>query len=168
MSVVVMCLLLYQLLCVLDITVYSTLLLQASLREHPPVLMLVGNKSDSISERKVTSEEGRLLALVSSSPSLSFHHISLLFFLLFFSLTHVTPSFVWSASFFYLNLSSLYAFQYFFHSIFFSLLKGNVAVINMALRHNERINKVPFFFSPPQRRLSVGIRSVWRCAQKLT
>ena len=39
-------------------------MVQASLREHPPVLMLVGNKCDSRSERKVSSEEGRLLALV--------------------------------------------------------------------------------------------------------
>lgn len=38
--------------------------LQAALREQPPVVMLVGNKTDQHSKREVTSEDGRQLALV--------------------------------------------------------------------------------------------------------
>lgn len=39
-------------------------ILQAALREQPPVVMLVGNKTDQHSKREVTSEDGRQLALV--------------------------------------------------------------------------------------------------------
>ena len=38
--------------------------MQAALREQPPVVMLVGNKTDQHSKREVTSEDGRQLALV--------------------------------------------------------------------------------------------------------
>ncbi len=38
---------------------------QAALRERPPVVMVVGNKTDRpYEEREVTSEQGRKLALV--------------------------------------------------------------------------------------------------------
>lgn len=37
---------------------------QAALREQPPAVMLVGNKTDQQAERVVSSEDGRLLALV--------------------------------------------------------------------------------------------------------
>ena len=39
-------------------------LTQAALREHPPVVMLVGNKCDRADSRQVSLEEGRKLALV--------------------------------------------------------------------------------------------------------
>lgn len=45
------------------------LLLQAALREQPPVVMLVGNKTDQHSKREVTLEDGRQLALVQYPPS---------------------------------------------------------------------------------------------------
>lgn len=34
------------------------------MRERPPVVMIVGNKSDRVKERVVSIEEGRRLALV--------------------------------------------------------------------------------------------------------
>ena len=40
--------------------------LQAALREKPPVVMLVGNKTDQQSKQVVTSEDGRELSLVSA------------------------------------------------------------------------------------------------------
>lgn len=41
--------------------------LQAALRERPPVVMIVGNKSDRVKERVVSIEEGRRLALVGTA-----------------------------------------------------------------------------------------------------
>ena len=38
--------------------------LQAALREQPPVVMLVGNKTDRQEKREVTLDDGRHLALV--------------------------------------------------------------------------------------------------------
>lgn len=38
--------------------------LQAALREQPPVVMLVGNKTDKQEKREVTLDDGHHLALV--------------------------------------------------------------------------------------------------------
>ena len=38
--------------------------IKAALREQPPVIMLVGNKSDRVQQRCVAVEDGRALALV--------------------------------------------------------------------------------------------------------
>ena len=50
--------------------------IKAALREQPPVIMLVGNKSDRNQQRCVALEDGRRLALVRLKPLIKGHFVT--------------------------------------------------------------------------------------------